>query len=72
MTDRLYYIDSYCRTFDAVVTRAFEHDGRPAVTLSRTAFYPSSGGQPADRGSMSCEKCDFRVRGGGAVCGELP
>ena len=53
MTDRLYYIDSYCRTFDAVVTRAFEHDGRPAVTLSRTAFYPSSGGQPADRGTLA-------------------
>ena len=52
MTDRIYYTDPYCRTFDAVVTRAFTHEGRPAVSLDRTAFYPTSGGQPHDTGTL--------------------
>ena len=52
MTHRIYYTEPYCRTFDAVVTRAFEHEGRPAVTLDRTAFYPTSGGQPFDTGRV--------------------
>jgi len=49
---RLYYTDAYCRTFDAQVVRAFEHEGRPAVLLDRTAFYPTSGGQPYDLGVL--------------------
>jgi alanyl-tRNA synthetase len=52
MTERIYYRDPYCRRFEAVVTRAFEHEGRRAVTLDRTAFYPTSGGQPFDTGRL--------------------
>jgi alanyl-tRNA synthetase len=52
MTTRLYYDDSLLLEFDATVTGAREHDGRPAVTLDRTAFYPSSGGQPFDIGTL--------------------
>ena len=52
MTHRIYYTDAYCRAFDAVVVRAFDHDGRPAVVLDRTAFYPTSGGQPFDLGVL--------------------
>jgi alanyl-tRNA synthetase len=52
MTERLYYKDPYCRTFDGVVVRAFSHEGRPAVALDRTAFYPTSGGQPHDVGAL--------------------
>ena len=52
MTERLYYSDPYCRRFEAVVTRAFDHEGRHAVTLDRTAFYPTSGGQPYDIGRL--------------------
>jgi alanyl-tRNA synthetase len=52
MTERLYYRDPYCRRFDAVVVRAFDCDGRPAVTLDRTTFYPTSGGQPHDTGRL--------------------
>ena len=48
MTHRLYYTDSYLKAFDAsVVERA--DDGR-RVYLDRTAFYPTSGGQPFDTG----------------------
>jgi alanyl-tRNA synthetase len=52
VTSRIYYTDPYCRRFDAVVTKTFEHDGHPAVLLDRTAFYPSSGGQPFDVGRL--------------------
>jgi alanyl-tRNA synthetase len=51
MTERLYYGDSYLREFRARVTdRA---DGGTTVYLDRTAFYPSSGGQPHDIGSIN-------------------
>ena len=49
---RIYYTDPACRTFDAVVTRVVDHDGRPGVILDRTAFYPTSGGQPFDTGRL--------------------
>jgi alanyl-tRNA synthetase len=52
LTARIYYTDAYAAVFEAVITRAFVHDGRPAVTLDRTAFYPTSGGQPFDIGTL--------------------
>lgn len=52
MTERLYYQEPERRTFDAIVTRVLERDGRPAVHLDRTAFYPTSGGQPFDTGRL--------------------
>src|SRR5688572_26732341 len=51
MTDRLYYIDPYLREFDARVVRV-ERGDRTLVTLDRTAFYPTSGGQPFDLGTL--------------------
>ncbi len=50
MTERLYYTDSYLREFRARVTDRSE-DGR-RIYLDRSAFYPSSGGQPYDTGSI--------------------
>ena len=51
MTERLYYTDAYLRDFDArVVDRA--NDGR-TLYLDRTAFYPTSGGQPFDSGTLA-------------------
>jgi alanyl-tRNA synthetase len=50
VTERLYYRDAYLIDFDAtVVDRA--DDGR-RVYLERTAFYPTSGGQPFDTGRL--------------------
>lgn len=51
-TERLYYDDSTLTEFDATITGVREHEGRPAVTLDRTAFYPTSGGQPFDVGTL--------------------
>jgi alanyl-tRNA synthetase len=52
VTERLYYSDSYLTAFDATVKRVLTHAGRPAVVLDRTAFYPTSGGQPFDTGRL--------------------
>ncbi len=53
MTERLYYTDAYLAAFDATVLAAStREDGRHVVTLDRTAFYPTSGGQPNDRGRL--------------------
>jgi alanyl-tRNA synthetase len=51
MTERLYYTDCYLRTFTAHLTAA-DPDGQ-VVYLDRTAFYPTSGGQPFDTGSIA-------------------
>lgn len=52
MTDRLYYTDAYQTQFDADVTGCAPAGDRFAVTLSATAFYPTSGGQPHDLGRL--------------------
>jgi len=52
MTDRLYYTDAYRTEFDADVTACAPSGDRFAVTLSATAFYPTSGGQPHDLGRL--------------------
>jgi alanyl-tRNA synthetase len=60
LTERLYYRDSFLREFDARViscgcAQTVGAKGEPAhwwVTLDRTAFYPTSGGQPHDKGRL--------------------
>jgi alanyl-tRNA synthetase len=47
MTERLYYTDAYLRRFDATVL-----EGGDRVYLDRTAFYPTSGGQLHDLGTL--------------------
>jgi alanyl-tRNA synthetase len=50
MTTRLYYTDCYLTHFDAQVVQI--EDGGRRVYLDRTAFYPTSGGQPHDLGTL--------------------
>lgn len=52
MTQRLYYTESYRRTFDATVVAVDAWEGRSHVVLDQTAFYPASGGQPFDTGTI--------------------
>ena len=52
MTERLYYTDPYLTEFDARVIEIRDVAGRNAVVLDRTAFYPTSGGQPFDTGTI--------------------
>ena len=50
MTERLYYQDCYLREFRARVLETT--GGGRRVYLDRTAFYPTSGGQPFDIGTL--------------------
>jgi len=50
LTKRLYYQDSYLKEFKAKVLKKIKIDSQPAVVLDETAFYPTSGGQPYDKG----------------------
>ncbi len=51
LTERLYYTDSYLREFRANVVETA--GGGCRVYLDRTAFYPASGGQPHDMGTIA-------------------
>ncbi len=53
MTRRLYYDDPYLTRFQARVVERLSLKEGPAVVLDRTAFYPTSGGQPFDQGRLS-------------------
>lgn len=57
MTETVYAVDAYVRTFEAVVTEHLEG----GVLLDRTAFYPGGGGQPCDVGVLSGEQTQWRV-----------
>lgn len=52
MTERLYYQDSKLLAFQAQVIAQRQTERGPAVQLDRTAFYPTSGGQPFDTGYL--------------------
>jgi alanyl-tRNA synthetase len=54
MTQRLYYHDSFLYDFEAEV-REIPDGPRPALILDRTAFYPTSGGQVFDTGTISTD-----------------
>ncbi|MBN1386076.1 alanyl-tRNA editing protein [Candidatus Woesearchaeota archaeon] len=57
MAKALYMDDSYMKEFDAKVTDA---DGKN-IELDQTAFYPESGGQPADHGKLVKEGVEYMV-----------
>lgn len=59
MTELLYQIDSYKKTFTAVVTGVAEEN--KGVILDQTAFYPGGGGQPYDTGLLKANGRTFRV-----------
>lgn len=52
--DELYYREPYTRVFDATVTSCSPRDDGFAIELDQTAFYPTGGGQPGDRGTLTC------------------
>jgi alanyl-tRNA synthetase len=58
MSERLYYADSFLRSFSAQVADIREASRAEGVSiwqvaLDRSAFYPASGGQPCDTGVLT-------------------
>ena len=84
-TEKLYYQDSFLKTFTARVLTCEEAGNDWRVTLDRTAFYPEGGGQPADHGHLGgvgvtdvhekngvvFHTCDGPVEIGAEVTGEI-
>lgn len=74
-TRRLYYDDSYIENFDARLSsceQALPSGAMPSPTweaiLDRTAFYPTSGGQPHDTGKLGdANVLDVREEAGGVI-----
>jgi alanyl-tRNA synthetase len=60
MTQRLYYHDSFLYDFEAEV-RELASSPRPALVLDRTAFYPTSGGQIFDTGTIETENEKLKI-----------
>ncbi len=68
MNERLYYEDAYRTNFVAQVAERLTFEGQPAVRLSESAFYPTSGGQPHDTGCLNgTTVVDVQVGADGAV-----
>ena len=73
MTERLYYDDAYLWEFEAKVTsvRNGTRPGEWEITLDRSAFYPTSGGQPFDTGTLTFGKAKAKVTDAEAAVGEF-
>lgn len=72
MTERLYYDDAFLREFDACVISCEPSGSLFRVTLDRTAFYPTSGGQPFDTGKLnSAAVVEVSDSDAGSVAGEI-
>lgn len=72
MTDRLYYENSYLFDFDAVIQAEKQEQDSVWLAFDRSAFYPTSGGQPYDTGFIeirdkSLEVLDVQVDQDGVV-----
>jgi alanyl-tRNA synthetase len=52
-SERLYYQNAYTTRFEANIVERVRDDGQTAVILDQTFFYPTSGGQPFDSGTIN-------------------
>ncbi len=70
MTENLYFDDSYLKEFDATVVSVKDDK---YVVLDRSAFYPLSGGQPHDEGTITRvdDQEEFKLVFAGKFSGEI-
>jgi alanyl-tRNA synthetase len=52
MTKKLYLEEPYRRSFSSAVTEVVHRESRTGIVLEETCFYPLSGGQLPDRGTL--------------------
>ena len=55
MTKRLYHEDAYLTAFDARVVDCRSQEDAFWLSLDQSAFYPTSGGQPHDTGTLTAD-----------------
>lgn len=65
--NELFYVEPYCRAFDAKVLSCEEGKKGFEIVLDNTAFYPEGGGQPADHGMIGEAKVTDVRRVGDAI-----
>jgi len=53
MNKRIYFDDPYQVEFESEIIDRVKHNNRTALVLEQTCFYPESGGQPADKGTLN-------------------
>ncbi len=61
MTKLLYLEDMLLLETSAVVEDMLEEDGKTAILLDQTIFYPQGGGQPYDKGVIKNDSVTFQV-----------
>jgi alanyl-tRNA synthetase len=64
VTGRLYQADSYATEFEATVTGIRKFEEGYGVILDETLFYPETGGQPCDTGTIEALKIDRALEEG--------
>lgn len=65
MTEKLYYENSHISEFSARVLSSDKENGKFAVTLDKTAFFPEGGGQSSDTGFIGGVRVyDVRIKNG--------
>ncbi len=52
-TKKLFFEDVYKIEFEANVVRKYQQDQKFVLVLDQTCFYPESGGQPSDQGTLN-------------------
>jgi alanyl-tRNA synthetase len=67
VSGRLYRADPYTMEFEAQVTAVVDFRGRVGVVLDATHFYPESGGQPCDTGTLGGTAVEGVVEDGGVI-----
>ena len=66
-TRRLYQADSYLCEFDSVVTALTKTQNGYATALEATLFYPETGGQPCDTGSIGATEIERAIEDGDLI-----
>ena len=56
MTEKLFYKNQYLKEFEGDIVKIAEKEGKCAIVLDKTAFFPGGGGQWGDTGTLEGER----------------
>jgi alanyl-tRNA synthetase len=64
---KLYFYDSYVTEFQANIIEVIPYMGKYAILLDKSYFYPESGGQPSDLGTINGIEIEYVTEENGSV-----